>query len=453
MVSKRSGFVIAGHARLKAAIALGLDQVPIDYQDFESEADEWAHLVADNKLAELADSDDSMLADLLRELTADGIDAELAGFGEDDLSELLGTLEEGNTDAEAQTDKADELRDKWKVVPGQIWQLGNHRLMCGDSTNSKHLQKLMKKEKANLLHGDPPYGMGKESDGVINDNLYKEKLDAFQMEWWRACRPYIEDNAGVYIWGNEADLWRLWHCGGLAKSETLSFRNEIVWDKGNSGMAVGTETRKLQQSERCFFFMIGEQGSQLNADEYWEGWGPVRQYLCSERDKAGFTNSEMNELCGKTNMTQAAFTKGGFRLIQKEDYLKLREASKGKGFRKKYHAFKMEYDELKKIFNSTRAYFDNKHENMTDVWSFDRVHGDERHNHATPKSLDMIVRAVKSACPIDGIVLEPFIGSGTTLMACENSKRSCRGIELQPKYCATTIERWAEATGGEPKII
>ena len=181
VVSKRSGFVIAGHARLKAAIALGLDQVPVDYQDFETEADEWAHLVADNKLAELADSDDSMLADLLRELTADGIDAELAGFGEDDLSELLGTLEEGNTDAEAQIDKADELRDKWKVVPGQIWQLGNHRLMCGDSTNFKHLQKLMKEEKANLVHADPPYGMGKESEGVVNDNLYKQNLDAFQM--------------------------------------------------------------------------------------------------------------------------------------------------------------------------------------------------------------------------------------------------------------------------------
>lgn len=453
VVSKRSGFVIAGHARLSASILLGSDLVPVDYQDFESESDELAHLLADNKLAELADPDESMLSDILRELTEDGVDTELAGFDANELTDLINTFDEVQNDAEPQIDNAEKLCKKWEVQSGQIWQLGKHLLMCGDSTNSKHLQRLMGKEKANLVHADPPYGMGKESDGVINDNLYKKELDAFQMKWWTTCRPFLNDNAGAYIWGNDEDLWRLWFCGGLSESETLSFRNEIVWDKGNSGMAVGSVTRKLQRSERCLFFMIGEQDSILNADQYWQGWEPIRKYLCSERDKAGLKNWQMNEACGKQNMTQPAFTKGGFRLILKEDYLKLRDLSGGKCFNKNYDELLKWYNELKEKFNSTRGFFDNTHENMTDVWSFLRVHGDERHNHATPKSLDMIVRAVKSACPIDGIVFEPFIGSGTTLMACENSKRLCRGIELQPKYCATTIERWAEATGGKPKLV
>ena len=69
--------------------------------------------------------------------------------------------------------------------------------------------------KAVLCHADPPYGMGKEREGVANDNLYGEKLDAFQMAWWSVARAHLEDNASVYIWGNAEDLWRLWYVGGL----------------------------------------------------------------------------------------------------------------------------------------------------------------------------------------------------------------------------------------------
>jgi DNA modification methylase len=71
--------------------------------------------------------------------------------------------------------------------------------------------------------------MGKEAEGIANDNLYRENLDAFQMQWWKACRSAIEDNGSAYIWGNAEDLWRLWYVGGLKASERLTFRNEIVW--------------------------------------------------------------------------------------------------------------------------------------------------------------------------------------------------------------------------------
>jgi len=88
-VSKRSGFIVTGHGRLAAALLLQVEQVPIDEQDFATEADEWAHLVADNRIAELADADQGMIADLLGELDAGGMDMDLTGFDNEDLEELM----------------------------------------------------------------------------------------------------------------------------------------------------------------------------------------------------------------------------------------------------------------------------------------------------------------------------------------------------------------------------
>ena len=467
VVSKRSGFIIAGHARLKAAQLLELEEVPIDYQEFENEADEWAHLVADNKLAELAEADQEILAELLQDLKAEGFDTILAGFDEINLAEILEEeqTDQVEVDAEPQIEEAQQLAEKWNVKKGQVWQLGAHRLICGDSTSPDSLASLMKKDKANLLHADPPYGMGKEGDGVLNDNLYRDKLDAFQMEWWRACRKHIEDNAGAYIWGNAPDLWRLWYCGGLADSERLTFRNTIIWDKPPSaspwGSPIGSEKMRSfpHGYEVCLFFMLGEQGFNNNADNYWEGWEPLRSYLAGEAEKMGWTAKDIKEITG-VGMFSHWFTKSQWTLIPKNHYETLQKAAEGKAFLKPYGNIheqykgtdKSELQSLRDQFYATRSYFDNTHENMTDVWSYSRVTGDERHGHATPKPVEMMRRAIKSACPPSGIVLEPFIGSGSTLMACEQTGRACRGIELQPEYCAVTIQRWADATGGEPKV-
>ncbi len=126
-----------------------------------------------------------------------------------------------------------EIPDEIKtdIVPGDLFEIGRHRLLCGDSTSADDVERLMGGEKAVLCHADPPYGMGKESDGVMNDNLYGTKLDAFQLLWWSAFRPHLTDNASVYIWGNAEDLWRFWFASELSKQEKMYIRNEIVWDK------------------------------------------------------------------------------------------------------------------------------------------------------------------------------------------------------------------------------
>ena len=100
---------------------------------------------------------------------------------------------------------------------------------------------------------------------------------------------------------------------------------------------------------------------------------------------------------------------------------------------------------MKQAFYDTRAYFNNTHDNMTDVWNYERVSGKERHNHATPKPVEMMKRIIKTSSKEK--VIEPFLGSGSTLIACEKTNRICYGMELDTKYCDVIIERWEQFTG------
>jgi DNA modification methylase len=441
--------IIAGHGRVMAAQKLGLEQVPCIRLDHLSETQKQAYILADNRLAEIGGGwDMEALKIELKELADADIDLEALGFGDDFDLGLGGEEGQSDVDAEPQIDKAEELREKWGVETGQLWELGDHRILCGDSTIPEHVAKLMGAEKAQLIHADPPYGMGKEKDGVQNDNLYREELDAFQMAWWRAFRPHAEDNASAYIWGNAEDLWRLWYCGGLKNSERLTMRNEIVWDKGH-GQGIGSSDHRMfpTVSERCLFFMLGEQGFNNNAENYWEGFEPIRLYLQTERDKAGMTNKTVADLFGfHPRMADHWFSKSQWSFPQKEQYEAIKKTAKGA-------AFKREYDDLKREFYGTRAHFDNTHDNMTDVWEFGRVTGEERHGHATPKPVEMMKRVMLSSLPKGGICVEPFGGSGSTLMGAENTGRKCRAIEISPAYVAVAIQRWADATGKDPKKL
>jgi len=459
LVDKDNG-IIAGHGRVLAAQSLGLETVPCIRLGHLTDTQRRAYILADNRLAEIGGGwDEEMLKLELADLAALDVDVAEIGFGAEDLAdlEIEDEAETSDADAEPQIDKADELRAKWGVEPGQLWELGDHRLLCGDSTKIGDIQKLMGQEKAALLHADPPYGMGKEKDGVENDNLYADKLDTFQMEWWRAFRPSLEDNASVYIWGNAEDLWRLWYRGGLADSERLTFRNEILWHQitgvswGKDGMAGLRMFAPM--GERCLFFMLGEQGFNNNAENYWDGWEPIRSYLEHEMKRAGWTVKDLNKITG-TQMAGHWVTKSQWSLITSEHYAKIQAAARDHdAFKRDHDAFKRDHDALKRDFYATRSYFDNTHDKMTDVWDFERVTGEERHGHATPKPVAMICRAIKSSSPKGAIVVEPFSGSGTTLIACEQTARKCRAIEISPAYVAVAIQRWVDATGKEPKRL
>jgi hypothetical protein len=293
-----------------------------------------------------------------------------------------------------------------------------------------------------------------------NDNLHASKLDAFQMRWWLALRPVLEDNASVYIWGNPEDLWRLWFIGGLKDAERMTIRNEIVWDKGAAGQGVGSAGYRCYfPSERCLFFMIGEQGFNENADNYWEGWEPIRLYLEQERLRMGWDVPTMKRIVGHSDLSRDHWTsKSQWEFPTREVYEALQRGAKAEGFKREYEGvkreyegFKREYDDLKQEFYATRASFDNTHDNMTDVWQFPRVIGDERWEHDTPKRVEMVQRVVKSSAPKGESILDPFLGSGTTMVAAEQLGRICYGMEIEPKYVAVTLERMS-GMGLEPKL-
>ena len=369
------------------------------------------------------------------------------GFKHIDLDINIDKITEGNTE----DDHIPEVKES-RVKLGDVWELGKHRLMCGDSTKESDVEKLMNGEKAELLHADPPYGMGKEKDGVLNDNLYNEKLDTFQLEWFKTFRPYLDDNGSCYIWGNAEDLWRLWYTL-LKDTERLTFRNEIVWDKGFAQQfAQMTKGNSILRSyniitERCLFFMIGEQDMKYkrNDKEFNYIFEDIRKYIDTEREKSKLTVKELITI--DSTRVSHYWAKSQFEFPTKKSYLKIQNYCKENNidaFKKDYEELKKDYEELKKAFYDTRAYFNNTHDNMTDVWNYARVSGKERHSHATPKPVEMMERIIKTSSKKK--VIEPFLGSGSTLIACEKTNRICYGMELDTKYCDVIIERWEQFT-------
>jgi len=453
--------IIVGHTRLLAAFQLALKEVPVLIADDLTPEQVKAYRLADNRVGEEAEWDEELLSLELAELEGLDFDLDLTGFDVDELSELM-NLEELLEEESGFTDENDipAVSEAAVTVAGDVWLLGKHRVMCGDSTYLDAVEKLMDGKQATLLHADPPYGMGKQKEGVANDNLYEDKLDQFQLDWWAIWRTFLVNNASVYLWGNAPDLWRLWYVGGLQKSARMTLRNEIVWakvtHKGNAD-AIGMSSPEMrgfpEQTERCLFFMLGEQGFNNNADQYWDGWEPLRKYLDDERQKMNWAAKDIQDITG-THMYSHWFSASQWTMISKENYEKLQQAAKGKAFLRPYDESKSahtsllkDHESIRNEFYKTRAYFDNTHENMTNVWCFERVKGDDRFGHATPKPVEMIARAVKSSTEKNQWVLEPFGGSGSTLMACEVTRRVCYTMELLPVWVDVIVKRWQAYTG------
>ena len=453
IVITEDNVIVAGNGTVTAAKNLGWEtieavRVPADWSSDEVKA----FALADNRTAELATWSPEVLAAQLVELEAAGF--EIAEFGFDKIEPEIEL-------SEIQEVEIPELAPK-RVALGDVWQLGEHRVMCGDSTKEEDVKKLMNGKTAALLHADPPYGMGKEDEGVMNDNLYGEKLDEFQMQWWKASRNYIHDNSSAYIWGNAPDLWRLWYSGGLNDFEKLTFRNEILWEQegvswGKDGMA--NLRQYANMGERCLFFMLGEQGFNNNSENYWEGWEPIRLYLVGEMEKMGWGKPDINRIT-KTQMASHWFSKSQWGLIKKENYEQLQAEAAGKAFTRSYSEIKLEHDKLKygnneviESFYASRAYFDSGHDQMSDVWRFDRVKGADRYGHATPKPIELMARVMKSSLPVGGLCYEPFAGSGSTLIAAEQTNRVCYTMELTPEYCDVILKPWETLTGQTAQLL
>ncbi len=257
-VSKLSGFIVKGHGRLMAARVGGCLKVPVDYQDYENEAAEHADMVADNRIAELAEIDRSVLKDLMEDLDTGAFDMDLTGFDSDSLEELMTSM---MPPIDPDPDDVPPVQEDAITEAGRIYQLGRHRLMCGDATSSDDVGRLMGEDIADVLFTSPPYNLGdsfklsgnsKSKDGnaylsYVDSVDYKDMLDGFLEAWRNVSNCQIVNVQPLA--GCKRDLMR-WI------AENVDFLCDIVtWDKGHAqpAMAPGVLSSRFE-----WLVMLGE---------------------------------------------------------------------------------------------------------------------------------------------------------------------------------------------------
>ena len=450
IVVDKDGVVVIGHGRLLAAKKLGLENVPCVRADDLTEQQIKALRLADNKTNE-------------SEWDLEFLDIELNDIIDIDMSEFGFELNlDDNEPQEIVEDEVpEEVETRCKL--GDLWQLGDHRLICGDSTDVTVIDRLMDGAKADCGFADPPYGMKKESEGVLNDNLNFDDLLDFNRQWIPLTFGALKDNGSWYCWGIDEPLMDIYSyiLKPMQKENKITFRNLITWDKGHAQGQLSSGFMMYPiADEKCLFVVCGIQCLTLNADQYWEEYEPIRKYLYDERIKCGWDIPTMKTIAGHSDKSRDHWTsKSQFNLPTKEVYEKFQKWAKDhnvKAFEKEYEQLRKEYEQLRKEYEQLRAYFDNTHDNMNNVWHFDRAGKDEREHtggHATPKPIALCSRAIKSSSREGESVLDVFGGSGSTLIACEQLNRKCYMAELDPKYVSVVVNRWLNFTGRKDEIF
>lgn len=445
IIVDENNVILAGHTRYKALKKLGYKEVAVRKVTGLTEEQKRKYRLLDNKTNELAEWDFEKLKDEIDGLDFSEFDID---WGIEEDTETISVIE----DAPIEIDNTREPVTKL----GDIYQLGEHRLMCGDSTDALNINILMQGKKADLVFTDPPYGMKKEKDGVANDNLNFDDLLEFNKQWIPLTFDALKDNGSWYCWGIDEPLMDIYSniLKPMIKNKQIAFRNLITWDKGDGQGQLSEDFRMFPiADEKCLFVMIGGdsvQGFCVNQEDYSENMDKVRLYLEAEIKKLNQSDKVIaNALGYKDGRTvNHWWSKSQFALPTKENYEALREY--GKKVLKDYDFLKKDYDELKKDFYSGRSYFDNTHDNMNNVWHFSKTSGEEKETaggHATPKPIALCSRAIKSSSREGEIVLDVFGGSGSTLIACEQLNRKAYLMELEPKWCDVIVKRWENFTG------
>lgn len=455
IVVDRDYVIIAGHTRKKAALEIGIKEVPVIVADDLTPEQVTAFRLADNKVAEFSEWDEELLMSELNLLE----DMDMSDFGFD--------LDDSIEDVEVEEDDFEEEPPEDPVAEtGQIYQLGKHRLMCGDSTSEDDVNKLMNGKKAELVFTDPPYGAKKESDGVLNDNLNFDELLEFNKKWIKLSFNSLEKNGSWYCWGMDEPLMDIYSeiLKPKIKKEEIVFRNLITWDKG-SGQGQNSELSRMYApaDEKCLFVMCGKEKYNNNSDNFFEGYSELLEKLKECAEHVGLNSHKYKEIIGNT-MYSHYFTKSQFKPIPKKDFMKLKEYYGSDWYLtwEEINGIAQEadryYSEEVGAFRSTRSYFNNTHDNFNNVWHINRVSAgskeyEEKGEHATPKPIFLCSRGILTSSQKGGIVLDLFGGSGSVLVASEQTERTCYMMEYQPEYIDAIIKRWEQYTGEEAVLI
>ena len=336
--------IIAGHGRVLAAKAEGMESVPCVFVEHLTEAQKKAYILADNRLALSAGWDEELLALEFGELKDLGFDLELTGFDPAEIEKLFHTSEDVKDD---DFDLSKALEEAAFVRRGDVWTLGRHRLVCGDATNAADVALLMDGRRANLVLTDPPYGVSFQSaDGlkIQNDSLKAEEFYKFLLDAFTNMAGALESGGSAYVFH--------------ADTEGLTFRRAFA-DAGFhlSGVCVWAKDS----------FVMGRSPYQWQHEPILFGW---------------LKNGRHKWYAGRAEKT---------------------------------------------------------------VWNFAKPK--KNADHPTSKPLDLLAYPIQNSSQANGIVLDTFGGSGSTLIACEQTDRICFMMELDEKYASVILRRYAECRG------
>jgi DNA modification methylase len=348
--------IIAGHGRLSAARKLGHEEVPVIELKDLTETQRKAYIIADNRLALNAGWDNEMLTIELNELLADNFALDILGFDPKELAALLEPdVVEGLTDEDAVPDIPDEPKTRL----GDIYQLGNHRLMCGDSTSIDAVDKLMP-ETANMIFTDPPYLMD------FTGGIHGDGSKSFNAKHGSIKNDKMSDKEG---------------------DDFLDAINSVI-------------TSKVDGAFYITFYRLG-----------------INKYFASM------------ERTGLKCRSLVIWDKGNHTLSN-SDYMSM-------------------YEPMFYGWVNNHKFYGGK--NGMDIWRIKRTAKNDL--HPTMKPVELVEKAVLDGSAINGIVLDLFGGSGTTIVACEKHNRHSRIMELDPKYCDVIVKRWEDFTGKKAMLV
>jgi DNA modification methylase len=416
IVVDKAHVIVVGHTRYEAAKYMGEYDAPVHVAHNLTSEQCKAYRLADNRTGEEAGWDEDKLAREISEIMHSGQDPLTTGFERPELDRLLGIA--ATLDANDGTPTEPEpVPDSEPITqPGDVWLLGAHRLMCGDSTNAEHVAHLMQGEKADLVNMDPPYGVDKQNAklGTIDgDKLTRDKLLALLIPAFNNAVRHTQDRAAFYIW----------HGGGPRRRDF-----EFAMD------AVGLE-------EKSYISWVKEHFVLGRADYHWQTEPCF--YAQKRGQEALFYGGRAQSNVWRLELQRSDRS----REIIVDHGLHISDGAGNQLYISRYLPRNKKPRHLRILNGQSLIIADSSQQ--TDAWLIMR--DQDRYQHPTQKPVGLGVRAIENSTVPGQVVLDLFGGGGFTLLAAEETGRQGRVMELKPRWCDVIVSRWAKATNKEPR--